>query len=109
MSSLLEGDLFCYNISMISKEEVQRIAKLARLELTEEEITKIQKDLSSILDYMSILKKVKSSKLKVESKNDLVNAVRKDEVQQKDTNLAGDLVSAAPEKKDGYIKVKAVL
>ena len=34
---------------MISKEEVEHIAKLARLELTEKEIEKMQKDLTEIL------------------------------------------------------------
>ena len=38
---------------MISKEEVLHIAKLARLELTEEEVEKMQKDLTEILDYFN--------------------------------------------------------
>jgi len=94
---------------MISKQEVERIAKLARLELTEEEIIKMQKDLSSILDYMDILKKVKGGKETVHVKNDLVNAVRKDEVSMKESHLPEDLIQAAPNKQDMYIKVKAVL
>ena len=36
---------------MISKEEVEHIAKLARLELTEKEVGKMHKDLTAILDY----------------------------------------------------------
>ncbi|MDP2664107.1 MAG: Asp-tRNA(Asn)/Glu-tRNA(Gln) amidotransferase subunit GatC, partial [bacterium] len=43
---------------MISKEEVKHIAKLARLGLSDKEIGKFQKDLSSILDYVEKLKKV---------------------------------------------------
>ena len=42
---------------MISKEEVRHIAELARLELSEKEIEKMQKDLSAILDYFDLLKK----------------------------------------------------
>ena len=42
---------------MISKEEVEHIAKLARLELAPVEIEKMQKDLSAILDYFNLLKK----------------------------------------------------
>ncbi len=44
-------------VIMISKEEVEHIAKLARLELTESEVKKMQKDLSAILDYFNLLKK----------------------------------------------------
>ena len=40
---------------MLSKEEVLKIAKLARLELTEQEVEKMQKDLSAVLDYFNLL------------------------------------------------------
>lgn len=96
---------------MISKEEVQHIAKLARLELTEEEIEKMQKDLSSILDYFDVLKKVKSkpgATFNPTTKSGL-GATRKDIVLEKPTGLANNLVVAAPDKKDGYIKVKSIL
>ena len=43
---------------MLSKEEVINIAKLARLDLTEKEIEKMQKDLAGILDYIDQLNKV---------------------------------------------------
>ena len=92
---------------MISKEQVQHVAKLARLELTEEEIGKMQKDLSSILDYFDILNKVKGKPEKMLLKSD--NVVRKDESFPENNNLAGDLILAAPDKKDGYIKVNQIL
>lgn len=40
---------------MISPEEVLKLAELARLKLTEEEIANLQKDISSILDYVGQL------------------------------------------------------
>ena len=40
---------------MISKQEVEHIAKLARLGLTEKEIEKFQRELSKILDYIEKL------------------------------------------------------
>jgi len=99
---------------MISKEEVIHIAKLARLELTEKEIEKMQKDLSAILDYFNVLKKV--PKLKNGKKNNLNTSlirankgIRRDGVGQKSSSLANNLVQSAPDKKEGYIKVKAVL
>ena len=48
---------------MISREEVEHIAKLARLELTEVEVKKMQKDLSAILDYFNLLKNVPDMKI----------------------------------------------
>lgn len=46
----------------IPSEEVKHIAKLAKLELTEKEILKLQKQLSSILDYVDQLKAVATEK-----------------------------------------------
>ena len=43
---------------MITKEAVKHIAQLARLGLSEKEIGKYQKELSSILDYVEKLKRV---------------------------------------------------
>jgi len=92
---------------MISKEEVEHIAKLARLELTEKEVEKMQKDLSAILDYFNLLKRAPASaKVTVaEAKNP---NFRKDEVISS-YDIKDKLIAAAPDKKDGYIKVKAIL
>lgn len=92
---------------MISKQEVEHIAKLSRLELTEAEIEKMQKDLSSILDYFELLKKApKAPKITDNIKTEL-NATRKDESRQ--SNLSDELLAAAPDKKEAYLKVKAIL
>jgi len=92
---------------MISKEEVQHIAKLARLELTEVEVKKMQKDLTEILDYFKLLKNVpgiKIKKLDVKSQN-----LRGDKVLPRNAGTAEKIISAAPDKKEGYIKVKTIL
>jgi len=91
---------------MISKDEVKHIAKLARLELSESEAEKMQNDLSSILDYFELLKKAPKPSKKVEIKTEL-NVIRKDESRQ--SGLADELLGVAPDKKEEYIKVKAVL
>ena len=96
---------------MISKEEVQHIAKLARLELTEQETEKMQKDMSAILDYFDVLKKapkIKSSPV-VRTTGLKENATRKDLVVERPASLANNLVGAAPDRKDDYIKEKKIL
>ena len=93
---------------MISKDEVQHIAKLARLELTENEVEKKQKDLSAILDYFNLLKKAPSP-AKILSEQNLGWQARKDEVLMRDASLTEKIIAAAPDKKDDYIKVKTIL
>jgi aspartyl-tRNA(Asn)/glutamyl-tRNA(Gln) amidotransferase subunit C len=100
---------------MISKEEVKHIAKLARLGLTEEEIEKFQKDLSSILGYIEKLKEVDVSKIEPASPSGVAlrasHAVKVENVMRKDeakpfTNKK--LLDLAPEQKEGFLKVKSV-
>ena len=94
---------------MISKDEVIHIAKLARLELTEKEIGKMQKDLSSILDYFNVLNGAPLNNAESHAeKRGNENVVRKDEVIQRPASLASNLIAAAPDKKEGYIKVKSI-
>lgn len=91
---------------MINKEKVQHIAKLARLGLGEEEIKKIEKELSSILDYMDVLKKVDVSQVDSTDFSRLIeNTVREDEIKKENPKK---LIEAAPEKEKGFIKVKTV-
>jgi len=90
---------------MISKEEVQHIAKLARLELTAKEVEKMQKDLSEILDYFKLLKKApkpKSLNYKTQNSNLRID-------KELSSNLEKEIIDASPDKKDNYIKVKSIL
>ena len=93
--------------TMISKQEVEHIAKLARLELTGVEVEKMQKDLSAILDYFELLNKAPEVK-QVDLQTPGI-CTRKDEVKMRDNSLAEKIITSAPDKKDGYIKVKTIL
>lgn len=95
---------------MISPEDVEHIAGLARIELSEREKVKFEKELSEILEFVEKLNKVDTEKVLPMSGGTLLeNAVRPDE--QEDKDLEGKslkLLEQAPEKKDGWIKVKSV-
>jgi len=94
---------------MISKEEVKHIAKLARLELTEKEIEKMQKDLSEILDYFNLLKSAPKSSHKLASGQASNNNLRVDETVAQNREVVEKIIAQAPDKKDDFIKVKAIL
>lgn len=102
---------------MISKKEVQHIAKLARLGLTEKEIAKFQKELSSILDYIGKLKEVDISEVEPMSHSVLVeNVTREDHPKSVETRFqqtvgkqSSKLLKLAPDTKNGYLKVRSIL
>lgn len=90
----------------ITIEEVDRIAKLARLKFSDEEKQKLQQELSSILGYVEQVKEVASN---VEETIDLeaANIMRDDAAEE--SMIQDQLVASAPSSEQGFIKVKSVL
>ena len=95
---------------MITHKDVKHIARLARIELSPEEEQKIEKELSAILEFVEKLNEVDTSGVEpMTGGTSLENIMRADG--QIDTSLEGksaELMESAPEKKDGWVKVKAV-
>lgn len=92
---------------MISKKQVQHIAKLARLGLTANEVKKFQKELSSILDYVEQLKKADVSGIEPAKGPDFIeNVMRKDEVKIQEPEK---LLEHVPKIKGRYAAVKPIL
>ncbi len=93
---------------MLNTEEIKKLAKLARIQLTDEELEKFATQLSSVLDYVEELKNVNTDGLlEVDQVTGLVNVQRPD-VPVVATNKE-EILSQAPDIKDGYYKVKAIL
>jgi len=91
---------------MIKEKEVKHLAQLARLELAEQDLPKLEKDLASILDYVGQLKKVDASK--VEGKGKWPEANQRPDEARPGLSVADELLSLAPSIQDRYIKVKSV-
>ncbi len=96
---------------MINKEEVKHVAKLARLGLTPREIEKMQKDLSLVLDYFSLLKNIDVSKVEPTSHSisKLGSSFREDKEAKRSPEEIKKLIEVAPEKEGRYIRVKEIL
>ncbi len=93
---------------MLSAEEVKKVALLARIELSDSEVEKFQKDLSQVLDYVEELKQVDTDGLEiVSSVTGLENVQREDKAVLVD--YQEDIIDNAPERKDRYYKVKSIL
>ena len=93
----------------LTLEEVQKIAKLARLKLTEIEESKFQDQLSSILDYVEKLNEVDTEGVKpVTGGTDLINVTRADTVEASTDEATEDLLKAAPTREGNFVKTKGV-
>jgi len=92
-------------MSKLSRDEVLKLAKLSRLALSEEEITKYQKELSSILDYFERLSQVDTTGLEPTYQvSGLKNVMRSDTVVLQQAT-PDELLARVPKKEGRYIKV----
>lgn len=95
---------------MILKKDVEHIARLARIELSEAEKAKFEKDLSAIFDFVAKLNEVDTATIgPLTGGTALENVMREDNVgKQEAGSMNQDLVAAAPRKRSGYVEVEAV-
>jgi len=93
---------------MLSEDQIKKVASLARLELTPQEITLYAKQLGAIVDYVSELSKVDTTDVvPMVTPTDMTPHYRADEVKP---SLGAEGVTANAPDKSGYLfKVPAVL
>ncbi|OGS24817.1 MAG: asparaginyl/glutamyl-tRNA amidotransferase subunit C [Elusimicrobia bacterium RIFOXYB2_FULL_48_7] len=92
----------------ISIKDVEYVANLARLELSEQEKEKFARQLENILDYIGKLNEVNTDKVPPTSNViDLKNVWREDDVAHFDGNC--DIVANAPEQEAGLFRVKKII
>jgi len=92
---------------LISIEEVEHVAKLARLELTEEEKIKFTKQLGSILEYFKELNEVNTENIEpMAHPVPSVNVMRPDEITPFCERKK--LLANAPQEEDGYFRVPKI-
>ena len=74
-------------MTKITKEEVTKVAHLARLELNEDETNKHAEQLEKILDYIRQLEKIDTDDVPCTTRAiEVVNVFRKDEKKNSDWN-----------------------
>lgn len=94
----------------LTKEQVEHISKLAKLDLSDEEIVRFQKQLSSILKYVELLNEVDTENVEPTAQTTgLKNVVREDKPSEEQCLTQEEVLSNAPQRQDGFIKTKAVL
>ncbi|MEK7557632.1 MAG: Asp-tRNA(Asn)/Glu-tRNA(Gln) amidotransferase subunit GatC [Patescibacteria group bacterium] len=94
----------------LSKQEVQHIAKLARLDLTNEELRKYGSQLSDVLNYIDLLREVDVKDVEPTAQvTGLENVLREDIVKDWDEKEVEEALADAPEKEDRFIKVKRII
>lgn len=90
----------------LTKEDIKRLANLARLSVPEEELESVGKDIAAILGFVDTIESVQLGD-QVTENTDKTNVFREDVVEP--IEPAHDLIEAAPLHQDHFVKVPKVI
>lgn len=92
----------------VTVEEIKRIADLANIKLTQEELDKYTKQIGEILAYVEKLNEIDTKGLQFKSQTDLKNIFRKD-VPQESLSQEDAISNRKDKSKGGAILITSVL
>ena len=95
-------------MTKITKEEVRKVAELARLELNENEINNHAEQLEKILEYIKQLEKINTEDVLCTTRAiEVINVFRKDD--KKNFTSNEELLELGPSREDMYFKVPKII
>ena len=108
LNKLLFNKIDIKGMTKITKEEVKKVAHLARLELNENEINNHAEQLEKILDYIRQLEKIDTKDVPCTTRAiEVVNVFRKDKKKNYDCNE--ELLDLGPSREDNFFKVPKII
>lgn len=94
----------------MKKADIEHLASLARIRLSEVELENFESELSSIMTYVSTVSEIVSDDAASEPAVGAVyNVLRKDEVTNNPGQFSEDILNEMPEKDGRYLQVKKIL
>lgn len=94
----------------ISKGDIQKLAELSRIELSGEELEKLQGDVDSILSYIDAIQQVELPEgVSVSPHLDLENVMREDGEPHEPGIFTEKMLSQAPRREGNFMQVKKIL
>ncbi len=85
-------------------KDVENLAELAKIDLSDAEKEKLLKDMEGILNYVKQIENVEVPD--VDFDNSHINKFREDELEQKDFD---NIINQFPDKYENFVKVKKIL
>jgi aspartyl-tRNA(Asn)/glutamyl-tRNA(Gln) amidotransferase subunit C len=92
-----------------TKEQIEHIARLSRIEISPREQEKFSKEISSVLNYMKILNEINTDEVEPTAQvTGLSNVLRVDEVHPSDEETIRIMKANFPDNVADFLKVPAV-
>ncbi|MDP3958444.1 MAG: Asp-tRNA(Asn)/Glu-tRNA(Gln) amidotransferase subunit GatC [bacterium] len=92
----------------MKKEDIERLAALSRIEISDEEKKGLLEDLKSILGYVGEIRELADAE-PPHAAGELRNVMRDDVPYKRPLATSEELLAGAPEREGDYIKVDQVL
>jgi aspartyl-tRNA(Asn)/glutamyl-tRNA(Gln) amidotransferase subunit C len=89
-------------------EDIKKLASMARLDISESEMTEIAHDFEPILAYVAQVQEISAS-TEGDTSYVLENVMREDISTNKTGEFTEKVEELMPEKQDGFLKVKQIL
>ena len=89
-------------------KDIEKLAELARIEMSQEEKTKILNDMDSILEFVNQIQEAKVDITEREA-GEVRNIMREDENPHESGIYTESILGEAPKVRDNYIEVKKIL
>jgi aspartyl-tRNA(Asn)/glutamyl-tRNA(Gln) amidotransferase subunit C len=94
---------------MLSKDDIKKLAELARIRVDEKDAEALAGQIGSILGYVGQIKEVAHIVTDEVQFGTSVNALREDTNENPGGTYTEALLREAPQTQDGYVKVKKIL
>jgi aspartyl-tRNA(Asn)/glutamyl-tRNA(Gln) amidotransferase subunit C len=97
-------------LTVMKREEIAHLAVLSRVRLSDEEISNLEGELSSIVEYVSVVKDIAADDTaSTPQVGARYNIFRQDEVTNEPDQYTKDILAEAPTTEGRYLSVKKIL
>jgi aspartyl-tRNA(Asn)/glutamyl-tRNA(Gln) amidotransferase subunit C len=94
----------------MKREEIIHLATLSRIRLSDEELASLEKELSSIVEYVSVVKDIAADGVNcLPEVGARYNVFRQDKVTNEPDQYTKDILSEAPATEGRFLSVKKIL
>lgn len=93
----------------MKREDIEHLAKLARIGITDTEADALAQDISSVLSYVSEIEEISGGEASEKQVGPLHTIMRPDTEPHEAGLYTEDLLKAAPDRDGRYVKVKKIL
>jgi len=93
----------------MKKEDIEHLAKLARIKVTDEEAQSLREDINAVLEYVSVVNEITADSGITKKPGAVYNVFRQDEVTCEPGAHTEALLNEMPDRDGNYLKVKKIL